>query len=117
MDPHTLHQPPDMTSIRLELGISAQKIASMVMINNQTIEQQLTKGIEQAFQELTEDKLVQAIKHSVQTEMITICNKAVFSWEMRSKITQLIEKKIGERIEAYADKIAADITKNLDTTK
>ena len=42
-----------------------------------------------------------------------IVNNAVMSWEVKNKISKMVEAKIGKKLEDYADTIAEKITKNL----
>jgi hypothetical protein len=100
--------------IRLELGIDAQKFVQQVQINNQRIEKQIAKGIELAIKDITEgDNFVQTIRHNTKKEIEIIVNKAVMSWEVKSKITELIKEKVEAKVKAYADKIAENITSSL----
>jgi len=102
------------THIKLELGIDASKFIQMVQINNETIEKQLSTGIQLAINDLTEnDNFVQTIREATKNELALIVNKAVMSYELKTKISKLIEQKIGEKVEQYADKIATQITSSL----
>ncbi len=103
-----------MTNIRLELGIDAQKFVQQVMIHNETIEEQIAKGINQALDEITSnDHFVEMVKQSALEELNGIVRKAVFSYELRHKISKAIEDKIGEKIQEYAEKIAEQVAKGL----
>lgn len=46
-----------LATIRLELGINAQKIISYFQTNNQQLEQVITKGIERALKEILEPNI------------------------------------------------------------
>jgi hypothetical protein len=102
------------STIRLELGINAQKFIQQVQLNNEAIEAQIAKGIELALNDITDEgNFVEVIRQSTKDELTNIVNKAVMSWEVKNKITKLVEQKIGEKVEAYADKIADKITSSL----
>lgn len=102
------------TTIRLELGIAAQKYLQQIQLNNETIEDQIAKGIELALKDITEgDSFIQAVRESTKNELRDIVNKAVMSWEIRSKISKMVEEKIGKKVEEYADKIAERVTSTL----
>lgn len=103
-----------MTTIKVELGVAAQKFIQQIQLHNGTIEDQIAKGIELALQDITEgDNFIQAIRESTKSELAMIVNKAVMSWEVRSKISKLVEEKIGKKVEEYADKIAERVTETL----
>ena len=105
----------NVTTIRLELGINAQKFIQQVRLHNEAIEEQIAKGIELALNDITsESNFVEVIRQNTKDELANIVNKCVMSWEVRNKITSLVEQKIGEKIEAYADKIATKITSSLE---
>jgi len=104
----------NLTNIKLELGINAQKFIQQVQLNNEIIEEQISKGIELALEDITkDDNFIQSIRENTKKELSEIVNKAVFSWELRNKITKLVEDKIGKKVEEYADKIAENVTKSL----
>jgi polyribonucleotide nucleotidyltransferase len=103
-----------MTTIRLELGINAQKFIQQVQINNEVIEEQIAKGIELALQDICEgDNFIQHVRQQTKKELTEIVNKSVFSYELRNKITKLVEEKISKKVEEYADRIAENVTASL----
>ena len=53
----------NQTSIRLELGINAQKFIQQVQLNNKVIEDQIQKGIELALNDIIEnDNFIEIIR-------------------------------------------------------
>ena len=104
----------NQTSIRLELGINAQKFIQQVQLNNKVIEDQIQKGIELALNDIVEnDNFIEIIRDSTKKELRDIVNKSVMSWEVRTKISKMVEAKIGEKIDQFADKIAEKVTASL----
>jgi hypothetical protein len=104
----------NLTTIRLELGINAQKMIQQVQIHNETIEAQISKGVQMALEEiLSDEKFSLKIKEQTIQTIEDVVSKAVFSWEVRSKITKMIEEKVGEKVQAYAERIAESVTSNL----
>ncbi len=102
------------TVLKIELGISAQKIIQEIRINNESIEDQIAKGIELALNDLCEgDNFIQQIREATKNELALIVNRAVLSWEVKNKISKLVEEKIGQKVEQYADGIADRITQSL----
>ena len=103
------------STIRLELGINAQKFIQQVRLNNELIETQIQKGIELALDDIAEsDNFIETIRFNTKKELEEIVNRAVMSWEIRSKIEKMIAVKIGEKIEEFAEKIAEKVTSSLD---
>lgn len=103
------------STIRLELGINAQKFIQQVQLNNELIETQIQKGIELALDDIAQsDNFIEIIRENTKTELQMIVNKAVMSWEVRSKIEKMVAEKIGKKIEEFAEKIAEKVTSSLD---
>lgn len=102
------------TTIKLELGIDARKIMQQVILDNHLLEEQILQGITSAIEEIQKDGgLVNVIKRAAVLELTDICSKHSFSWEIRNKISKLIEEKISKKIDEFAESIAEKITKDL----
>ena len=105
-----------MTTIRLELGIDAQKFIQQVQIYNGSVQEQVEKGIELALNDLCEDdNLTEKIRETTKIELENLVHKVVLSWETKQKIEKIIYNKISEKIEQYADDIASKVTSSLNT--
>lgn len=103
-----------LATIRLELGINAQKFIQQVQLHHGTIEEQIAKGIELALNDICEgDNFVQSVREATKQELSKIVNKAVFSYETQNKIEKLVAEKISKKVEAYADTIAEKVTSSL----
>lgn len=103
-----------LATIRLELGINAQKFIQQVQLYHGNIEEQIGKGIELALNDLCEgDKFIQLVREETKLELSKIVNRAVLSWETRNRIEKLIAEKINKKVEEYADKIAEKVTSAL----
>jgi len=104
----------NQTTLKIELGISAQQIASHLIINNEKIEAQIQKGIELAINELTEgDTFVNLIKDAAKKEFGSIVHKAIFSWDMRSAMEKSIREKMSLEMESYSNKLAEKLHETL----
>ncbi len=102
-----------MTNIRLELGINAQQFIQQVHLHNEVIEAQIEAGINQALDEVLKgDNFTNKIKEAMMTELYSIIQKEIFSWEMKSKIHKAIEESIGSKIEDFAEKIAEKVAED-----
>lgn len=105
----------NMTTIRLELGINAQKFINQVQINNETIEKQISKGIELALKEITEgDNFIQLVKQNTKTQLIEVASRAMLSYDLQKKIKEMVQQKMAKKIEEYSDKIVKNITSHLE---
>lgn len=103
-----------MTTIRLELGIDAQRFIQMVQLQHGSVEEQIAKGIELALNDLCEgDNFVQLVRETTKTELSKIVNRAVCSREIHDRIEDVISEKIGQRIVAYANIVAERVTASL----
>ena len=104
----------NLTTIRLELGINAQKMVQQVQVHNERIETEISNGIQMALEEILRDgNFALKIKEQTIKTIEDVVSKAVFSWEVKNKITKMIEEKVGEKVQAYAEKIAESVTSNL----
>jgi len=104
----------NLATIRLELGINAQKFIQQVQLNHGTIEEQIGKGIELALNDLCEgDNFVQQVRESTKLELSKIVHQAVFSYDTQRAIEKAVADKIGQKINEYADTIAEKVTANL----
>jgi len=104
----------DLATIRLELGINAQRIMSQFRTNNQQLDDVVTKGIERALKEILEqDNFEQIVCDMVKEQVDKTIRESVFEWQTKGKIQEAISNKIGEKISKYADKIAEKVTKDL----
>lgn len=105
-------------SIKLELGISAQKIIQQVQCNHVLLEEQIQKGIELALDDiLSTDNFVEVVRENTKKEINNIVTQCILRWETRDKINKIVNEKIGQKIDEYADNIAERVTKNLSELK
>lgn len=105
----------DITTLRIDLGISAQKIAQQVMIHNENIESCITKGIELGLNELmSEDNFVKAVASATKREVDKILSETLTSWELRRKISEQINNKVEDKISEYSDALAVKLIESLN---
>lgn len=104
-----------LVNIELDLGINAQRFIQQVQLNNKQIEEQVAKGIELALNDICEgDNLVQLVRESTKKELELLVTKSVLSYEVRNKISKVVEEKIGQKIDSFAEKVASKLTSNLE---
>ena len=97
----------DTTSLRIDLGISAQKLAQQVYINNRNIEQHIEKGLELALEEIfDEENFVDMVKEAAKTDIKKLVSETILSWEMKKRIRTAIENKVYEKVDAFSEEIA-----------
>ena len=103
------------TSIKIELGIEAQKIIQQIQINNKLIEEQIQKGIELALNDIIENNnFVEQIRETTKIELGNIVNRAIMSWEVRNSIHKAVETKLADKIDSYAEKLVDKIIKSIE---
>jgi len=100
--------------IRMDLEISAQRIANQLMINNELIETQIAEGIKRGFDDIfnDEEKFIEAIRIETKKNLMETVNKAVLSWEIQQKLQKGIEAAIGDKIQAYSKQVAENVLAN-----
>lgn len=104
----------NLATIRLELGIDAQRFVQQVQLHHGTIEEQIAKGIEFALNDLCEgDNFIQSVREATKLELFKVVNKAVFSYNTQIAIEKAVSEKISKKIEEYANKVAEQVTTNL----
>ena len=104
----------NLATIRLDLGINAQKFIQQVQLNHGAIEEQIAKGIELALNDLCEgDNFIQQVREATKIELSKIVHQAVFSYDTQRAIEKAVSEKIGKKISDYADKVAEQVTKSL----
>ena len=102
------------TSIRVELGISAQQLIQQVMINNKHVEAQITEGLELALDDvLNKENFVEHIRQAAKKEIEKTIQDSLGQWNVRQQIKKMIETKLAEKLEEFAEKVANQLTENL----
>lgn len=87
----------DAVHMRIEFDIAAQKCLNQVIIQNETIAQQLEEGIKRAFErfdfvEIVEAATIEAIKSEIRKST---------EW---GKLRDLVRKKADEIVDAHVEK-------------
>ena len=102
-------------TIRLDLGIDAKKIMSQIHASDEMLQGAIQRGVEKALQEFaTTDKLENIIYEKTKHVITDSFNANAVSWEIRSKIDSAIQKKLSEKIDDYASKVADKLTESLE---
>lgn len=110
------------TTLRIDLGIQAQQIASQLLVNNKNIEQHLVNGIQKAIDSITEkENFEDYIAEATKKALLSVINDSLHSFSIRKTIQESLNKKIGDAIDTYgdamADKIIAQLNSNQNTNE
>lgn len=104
-----------LATIRLELGINAQRLISQFQTNNQQLEDVITKGVERALKELIDNENFENIVcETVKDEIMKTVLRAASDWNVRHKINEAISKAIEKKIDNAANAWADKALKNLN---
>lgn len=110
------------TTLRIDLGIQAQQIASQLMVNNKNIEQHLVNGIQKAIDSIIEkENFEEMVANATHKALQDVIQSTINSWSIRQSITKALEAKIGDAVDKYgdamADKIIAQLTSKQTTNE
>ena len=104
-----------LATIRLELGINAQRLISQFQTNNKQLEEVVTKGVERALKEVLEDdNFENIVVATVKEEIMQTVKNAASDWNVRHKIHEAISKAVEKKIDNAAAAWADKALKNLD---
>lgn len=95
----------DVTTLRLELGISADRLVSQVMIDNRQLEETLTAGIKKGIEELFAngaDGFEKMVAQQVKEEVLNTIKEASRAYALKHKIHEAIFNQLDERVNAIA---------------
>lgn len=104
-----------LATIKVELGINAQRFVGQFMTNNKQLEEAISKGIDRALTELlTEEKFEQIIVDNTKAEIMQVMKNAVSDWSIQYKLKEAVGKAIEKKISIVADDWAEKALKNLE---
>ena len=96
-------------SLRLELQIPAQRLVSQYVTNNENIEKQVKKGIENALDNLCKDDNLAAL---INEEVYRTLRESFSIWEISRTIRDTLEKKLHNYLLNKAQEFADKVLKN-----
>lgn len=106
----------DVTTLRIDLGIQAQQIASQIMVNNNNIEKNIANGIQKAIDELSsEQAFEQAVSMATKKAILDIVDSTILGWEFRNKVKKIVDEKISGAIGVYGEKLAEKMIQTLES--
>ena len=107
-----------LATVKIELGINAQKITSMFMTNNKQLEEVIGESIQAGLDEFCNaDNFKDVIKQKTKQELLNMVHNKLFSWDLQDKMDKAIRLSIENKIKEYADKIADKVTSALNESE
>lgn len=107
-----------MLTMQLALNIDAQKFIQQVKIHNQLLEDEVQKGLDNAFQELSTDGTIQKlIEEAVKKNIMDSFSRWIFQSEIRKKIETQITEKLSAKIDKYTDDLVDKIAAEMNLPK
>lgn len=95
----------NVSTVRVELDIQAQKMISQYMINNERIEKEIESGIKRAFESIDlEAEVERSVKNCIEQAI-----KQSAEW---GKIRDAVKKKTDIIVEEYIEKSIAQFKKD-----
>ena len=106
----------NITNLSINIDIAAQKIISQILINNEAIEQEISRSIEKAITEIFKvpEQFDAMVKESIRTSIMNIIQESVFSYTMKDKIHKALSNIVEVKLTNYADVIGMKIEKILN---
>lgn len=99
-------------ALKIEMGIAAQQIVAQSQLMNGTLDDAIVQGLEKAIDEMGDnfsDIVCEAFKETLHRTIATSVN----SWNIKAKVEKIIDEKMGQKIEALAERWADQALKNI----
>ena len=101
-------------TFKIDLEINAARIIQQVKLHNQSIEQQIEKGVLDAVKELSDnDGIANHVKQITIDGIKENVSWLLNGYVMKSKIQSINEDKVKEKIEQYSNNVAEKILQEL----
>jgi ribosomal protein S3AE len=101
-------------TLKIELGISAQRIMQQVIMNDRLLEEEIEKGILAAFIELgNSDIFTNMVKEATKQAISDVVKNSVNEWNVKNLIANKLQEQIAINVEEYAMKIGQEIVNRL----
>ena len=104
-----------MITMQLALNIDAQKFIQQVQMNNQMVEEEVQKGLDNAFAELSQDGTIEKmIKEAVKRNIMDSFSRWIFQSNIRTKVEKQLTEKLSAKIDKYTDNIVNKLADKLN---
>lgn len=105
----------DITTLRIELGISAERLVSQMAIDNRQLESLLADGIKKGIEDLVkEDGMKAMIAQEVKETVRNTIREATTSYALKHKIHEAIFSQLDDRVSEIAREWGDTLKKRLD---
>jgi hypothetical protein len=107
-----------LSSVRIELGINAQRLISQFQINNKQLEESVQKGINLALDEMINDEnFIRTIADHTKKEMMGIITSGIWQLGFREKMKASFESHVGKKIDEFNYQLSEKLSEALDKIK
>lgn len=104
-----------MLTMQLSLNIETQKFIQQVQIHNQMLEDEVQKGLDKAFEELSKDGTIEKmIQEAVRKNIMDSFSRWVFQSDIRKNVEKQITEKLSARIDTYTDNLVNELASKMN---
>jgi len=101
--------------MQLSLNIETQKFIQQVQIHNQMLEDEVQKGLDKAFEELSKDGTIEKmIQEAVRKNIMDSFSRWVFQSDIRKNVEKQITEKLSARIDTYTDNLVNELASKMN---
>lgn len=104
-----------MLTMEVALKIDTQRFVQQVAINNKMLEDEVQKGLDTAFKQLSKDGVIEEmIMQAVKKNIMDSFSRWVFQTDIRSKIEKQLTEKLTAKIDKYTDELVSQIAEKIN---
>jgi len=104
--------------MQLSLNIDAQKFIQQVQVRNEMLEQEVQKGLDKAFEELSKDGTIEKmIQEAVRKNIMDSFSRWVFQSDIRKNVEKQISDKLSDKINIYTDRLVSELAEKMNLPK
>ena len=105
----------DSPRIKLELEIPKTTLISQYMQHSATVDSDIKRGVEAAFDEITkDDNLADLVRDHVKEAIVDSIKESCKPWHLKSILAEGINSRVQAKLEEVADVYAGQILRGLD---
>lgn len=104
--------------MELALKIDTSRFVQQIQIQNEMLENEVQKGLDAAFEELSKDGTIETmIKDAVRKNIMDSFSRWIFQTDIRKNIETQITSKLSERIDTYTTEIIDKVAESMNLPK
>jgi hypothetical protein len=104
-----------MVTMQLALNIDAQRIIQQIRINNASLEAEVQKGLDTAFEELSKDGVIESmIVEAAKKNIMDSFSRWIFKSDIRTQVEKQITEKLSAKIDKYTDSLVNELVEKLN---